>query len=283
MAVNTFLKEVWEARLIANFHKRSIMDLISTKPTSIEGSKVHFGSVGAVAIKDYTGSVDYDELNVGNVDLVFNKKKYFAIKVDDVDKIQAAGDLLDAHVVEASASMAEVIDTDGLKAIVDGALAANKLGNKDVHQRNAYDLIVDLGTKLNKAKASKTDRFAIIDAEYLGLLSKDPRFTNNPNILENGVVEGQKINGAQVIVSEELPSSTDGTRRAVIVLQRTGFGYGKQLDKIEALRLEGSFGDAVRGLCNYGATVLIGKSIATAMYKIVPVPAIEVKNITSAA
>ncbi|MCU4173433.1 hypothetical protein [Bacillus thuringiensis] len=40
MSVATFIPTIWEARLMANFHKRSIADLITTKPTKIECNKI---------------------------------------------------------------------------------------------------------------------------------------------------------------------------------------------------------------------------------------------------
>ncbi len=274
MAVTNFIPTIWEARLMANFHNRSLADVITTRPTEIRGNKIIFGTVGDVAVKNYAGSVEWDEIDVPKVELNFDQKKYFAFSLDDVDKIQAAGALIDPTVAEAAATLAEGIDTDVFSVISTGALSGNKLGAKQVHRKNAYDLIVDMATKLNKNKAPKNDRYVVIDSDLLGLLSKDVRFTPNPKILENGVVEGQTISGLQVCVSEELPKS--GGKTTIIALQKTASGYGKQIDEVEAMRLQGSFSDGVRGLVLYGRGVLRPNAIVTAQVEIVDEPATQV-------
>ena len=96
----------------------------------------------------------------------------------------------------------------------------------------------------------------IINSTYLGLLSKDDRFTKNYTILENGVVEGASINGSQLVVSEELPADK------YILAHKEAWVHGIQLSKIEALRLETTFADGVRGLQVSGAKVLRPKGIA---------------------
>ena len=63
-------------------------------------------------------------------------KKYFAFKVDDVDAVQAAGDLINAHTEEAAYSMQEEMD----KAVLTEALTTENVVERT--SENAYDLIV---------------------------------------------------------------------------------------------------------------------------------------------
>ena len=112
MAVTTFIPTIWEARLLAKFHERSVAELITTAPTKIEGNKIVFNKVSDVAIKDYSGSVAFDDLATSKVELDMDQKKYWAFKVDDVDAVQAAGDLIDPHVSEAGYGLQEA--TDGI-------------------------------------------------------------------------------------------------------------------------------------------------------------------------
>lgn len=272
MAFTTFLPNIWEARLIANFHNRSLAAKLTTKPTKVEGKSITFGSVGNITVNDYTGTVEYSELEIPETTLNLDQKKYFAFKVDDVDKVQAAGELVDAHTQEAAYTMAENIDTYVFSALANGA--GTKLGDVDVHKKNIYDTIVDMGTALSKKKVPKTDRYCIINAEILGLLSKDPRFTSNPTVLENGIVEGQKINNMQICVSEELPVASDRTK--LIAMHKTGLAYAQQIDEVEAMRLQDTFADAVRGLAVFGATVLKKTSVVTCNAQVVSAPADEV-------
>ena len=95
MAVTNFIPTIWEARLLAKFHERSVAELITTAPTKIEGNKIVFNKVSDVAIKEYSGEVGFDDLTTSKVELPMDVKKYWAFKVDDVDAVQAAGNLID--------------------------------------------------------------------------------------------------------------------------------------------------------------------------------------------
>ena len=70
------------------------------------------------------------------------------------------------------------------------------------------------------------------------------------------------VNGIQVVKTNLCPSNT------VIALSNIAVGYGKQIDKVEALRLQNSFSDAVRGLVSYGVKTLQGEGIAVLNYEI---------------
>lgn len=263
MAVTTFIPQVWEAKLLNNFHKASIADVITTPPTEIKGNKIVFNRVGDVAVKDYAGSVTFDELTTSAVELNMDQEKYFAFKVKDVDKVQAAGELVDSHTAEASSKLQETVDSYVL-GLYTGAHADNVIGNDTtpiaLDKTNVYDYIVDLGTKLSQKKVPMADRFVVVNYAVLGLLSKDDRFTRNPVVLENGVVEGQKINGMQVVVSEEIANVTG--KYKIVALHKSAIGYGKQLDQTEAMRLEGDFADGIRGLMVYGGEVIRPEAVA---------------------
>ena len=244
MAVTNFIPQVWEARLMAKFHERSVGQLITTAPTKIEGNKIIFNKVSDIALKDYEGSVSFDDLTTSKVELPMDVKKYWAFKVDDVDAVQSAGALIDPHVAEAGYGLQEATD----KLILDEALKTSHT----VTGEKAYDVIVKANTQLNKHKVPKSERYVIVNAEALEELHLDPRFTANYTILENGVIEGAKINGVQLVISEEL----NGGEFAIVVLHKSAIGFGKQLEETEAMRLQNAFADGVRGLQVCGVKTL---------------------------
>ena len=249
MAVTNFIPTIWEARLMAKFHERSVAELITTAPTKIEGNKIVFNKVSDVALKDYEGTVSFDDLQTSKVELNMDIEKYWAFKVDDVDAVQAAGNLIDPHVQEAGYGLQEATD----KLVLDEAL---KTANT-VTAEKVYDAIVKANTQLNKNKVPKSERYAVINSEALEDLNLDARFTANYTILENGIIEGANINGTQLVFSEELNSGAC----AVVVLHKSAIGFGKQLEKTEAMRLESSFADGVRGLQVCGKQTLRGEAV----------------------
>ncbi|MDK0717111.1 hypothetical protein P7A74_03400 [Clostridium perfringens] len=266
MSVTNFKTTLWEGGLLANFHSVSIAHLMSTAPTEINGEKVIFNRVANGNLKDYTGTIAWDDVNTTPIEMVFDQKKYFAFSLDDVDKAQLKADVMKPTLEEHGAILAETYDKNFFTVLAAGAKSENNIGSKSkkktVTPKEAYDYIVDLGTKLSKKKVPKADRFVTVDSEYLGLLSKDDRFTKNPNVLANGIVEGQKINGLQVMSSEELPDNT------IIAHHKSAIGSAKQLQKTEAMRLQGSFADGIRGLCVYGSKVLREEAISVLYYEL---------------
>lgn len=267
MSVDNFKKNIWEARLIANFHDVSIADVITTKPADVQGSKVIFNRAGAGSVKDYAGTIAWDAINTTPIEMLMAQKKYFAFSLDDVDKAQLAGDVIDATTKEHSDVLAETIDAYVLSQAVVGVKAANKIGLSGTPKTitkvtEAYDYIVDLGTALGKSKAPTSDRFVVINNDYLNLLQKDNRFTLNPEVLANGIVNNAKINGMTVVVCEEVGAGK------VVALHKSALGYGKQIDSLEAMRLQSAFADGVRGLCVYDSITLKEEGIAVLYYTI---------------
>ena len=249
MAITNFIPTIWEARLLAKFHERSVAEVITTAPTKIEGNKIIFNKVSDVAIKDYEGSVSFGDLTTSKVELPLDIKKYWAFKVDDVDAVQAAGALIDPHVAEAAAGLQEATDL----AVFTEALKTSN----EVTGEKAYDIIVKANTQLNKNKVPKSDRFIVINAEVLEDLQLDNRFTENYTILENGIMEGAKINGVQLVFSEELNAGS----YAILALHKSALGFGKQLQETEAMRLQNAFADGVRGLQVCGTKILREEAI----------------------
>ena len=252
MAVTNFIPSIWEARLLAKFHERSITDLITTAPTKVEGNKVIFNHVSDVSINQYTGTVNFEDLATSKVELTLNNKNYWAFKVDDVDAVQSAGDLIDPHVEEAGYGLQEATD----KFVLTEALKTSNTVTKGGSDK-AYDLIVKANTALNKKKVPKAQRYAVINAEVLEDLQLDSRFTLQYTILENGIIEGANINGTQLIFSEELNNGTF----AIVVFHKSAIGYAKQLEETEAMRLQNSFADGVRGLQVCGTKILREEAI----------------------
>lgn len=263
MAITNFIPTLWEARLLANFHDASVADVITTAPTQVfPGNKVTFNRVSSVTVKDYAGSVEYDGLTTPKVDLNLDQEKYFAFKASDVEQIQAAGELLDSTAAEAVASVQQEIDAFVLSQYTG---ATSTIGDDttpiSLDKTNAYDNIVDLGTLLSQNRVPRANRFVIINNAMLGLLSKDDRFTRIPEVLTNGVVNNATINGMTLVVSEDVANTT-GTKYKFMAVHQSAIGYAKQLDKIEAVRLQDDFADGVRGLYVYGATILRPEGMA---------------------
>lgn len=284
MAITTFIPEIWSARLLYALDKAHVAtNLVNRNYEGVianQGDTVHINSIGAVTVKDYTKNTniaDPEVLTTSDQTLDIDQAKYFNFQVDDVDKAQISGEIIDTAMGRSAYALADVSDAFLLKTIANGAASANKIGAKTtltaLTASNVYENIVKMRTLLDKANVPTTGRTIAVPPEVYALLLLDDRFAKSgsdsgQNALLNGMVG--RVAGFDVFMSNNCVSGTDGgsgsTAYFVITAQvAAATTYAEQVIKTEAYRMEKRFADAVKGLHVYGAKVTDGSQIA-AMY-----------------
>ena len=284
MAITTFIPEIWSARLLYALDKAHVAtNLVNRNYEGVianQGDTVHINSIGAVTVKDYaknTNIADPEVLTTSDQTLDIDQAKYFNFQVDDVDKAQISGEIIDTAMGRSAYALADVSDAFLLKTIANGAASANKIGAKAtltaLTASNVYENIVKMRTLLDKANVPTTGRTIVVPPEVYALLLMDDRFAKSgsdsgQNALLNGMVG--RVAGFDVFMSNNCVSGTDGgagsTPYFVITAQvAAATTYAEQIIKTEAYRMEKRFADAVKGLHVYGAKVTDGSQIA-AMY-----------------
>ena len=284
MAITTFIPELWSARLLYALEKSHVAtNLVNRNYEGVianQGDTVHINSIGAVTVKDYTRNsniADPEILTTADQTLDIDQAKYFNFQVDDVDKAQISGDIIDTAMGRSAYALADVSDAFLLKTIANGVASANKIGAKAnltaLTASNVYENIVKMRTLLDKANVPTTGRTIVVPPEVYALLLLDDRFAKSgsdsgQNALLNGMVG--RVAGFDVFMSNNCMSGTDGgsgsTPYFVITAQvAAATTYAEQIIKTEAYRMEKRFADAVKGLHVYGAKVTDGSQIA-AMY-----------------
>lgn len=281
MATTTFIPELWSARLLYALDKAHVAtNLVNREYQGIianQGDTVHINSIGAITVKDYTKNTDIadpDALTTTEQTLVIDQCKYFNFQVDDVDNVQAAGDLIDTAMGRAAYSLADVADAYLLKTIAAGAASGNTVGAASapiaLTAANVYENIVKLRTKLDKANVPNPGRTIVVPPEVYALLLMDDRFAKSDaaagqSALLNGEVG--RVAGFTVYMSNNVRTGT-GTDTGktpyfeITAQVSTATTYAEQIIKTDAYRLEKRFADAVKGLHVYGAKVTDGSQIA---------------------
>ena len=284
MAITTFIPELWSARLLYALDNAHVAtNLVNRNYEGVianQGDTVHINSIGAVTVKDYTKNsniADPEVLTTADQTLDIDQAKYFNFQVDDVDKAQISGEIIDTAMGRSAYALADVSDAFLLKTIANGVASANKIGAKAtltaLTASNVYENIVKMRTLLDKANVPTTGRTIVVPPEVYALLLLDDRFAKSgsdsgQNALLNGMVG--RVAGFDVFMSNNCVSGTDGgsgsTAYFVITAQvASATTYAEQIIKTEAYRMEKRFADAVKGLHVYGAKVTDGSQIA-AMY-----------------
>ena len=221
-----------------------------------------------------------EEAATTSTTLSIDQGNYFAFRVHDVDKVQAAGDFQGPATQAAAIGLRDNADKYLAGILKDGALAANKLGTLQVvnddpakaggSQTTAFKTLVLLSEKLNAQSVPTAGRYVVVGPKTYSALLMDPRFTRvdasgTADGLRNAIV-GRAV-GFDVLVSNNAPSTAG--RELAIAGVPDAFAFASQLVETEALRDQDHFGDIVRGLNVYGAAVARPEGIATADINIV--------------
>lgn len=272
MAITSFIPNVWSARLLDNLNKNLVFAQLCNRNYEGEiqqfGDTVHITNLTDITVKSYTANVDIadpDQLTTGDTPLVIDHGTYFNFYLNDVDKAQARGDLMDAAMRSASYKMAD--DTDSYIINTLSAATSTSKGNaksvSNITPADAYGLVVDIKTALDKAHVPLADRWLAVDPAFEGLMLKDSRFIQASNAGENRLQNGAvaRAAGFNIYVSGNLSGDIyAGIPDAVT--------FAQQIAKVEAYRREKGFDDGVKGLSLCGAKVLREKGIYKLSYTI---------------
>lgn len=272
MAITTFIPELWSARLLENLRKNHVAtNLVNTDYEGMitgQGDTVHINSIGDIQIKNYTKNTDMaspDDLATTDQTLVISEAKYFNFQVDDIDKVQASGELVDVAMGNASYGLADVADQYLYATMASGANSANKLATVQLTASNIYQKIIELRTLLDKANVPTAGRAISIPPEAYALLLQDSRFVAGGGAqaeatVRNGLVGN--VAGFAVYETNNLPYDTGKQEYSIIASVPSATTYAEQIVKTEAYRMEKRFADGVKGLHVYGAKVVNGKALA---------------------
>lgn len=258
-----FIPEVWSKKLQAKFYKATVFGEIANTDWEGEingqGSRVMIRVRPTITIGDYTvnGNISYQDLQDDKIELLIDKAKYYAFKVDDVDAAQSDIRIINECTTDASEQMKITIDSQVLGNVYADATTA--MASQQVTKTNVLDWIVDLGTELDELNVPENGRWLVIPPWIAGMIKKsdlkDASLSGDgTSIMRNGRLG--MIDRFTLYSSNNLAGSdTVGTPRHCIAGTKHAISFASQYVKTETLRLQTSFGDAIRGLNVYGFKV----------------------------
>lgn len=277
MAITSFIPELWAARLLANLDKVHVATAFVNRDYEGEirqmGDTVHINSLGAITIGTYSPNTDMspaETLSTTDQELQIDQAKYFNFQVDDVDKVQAAGEIVDTATQRAAYGLVDVSDAFIFNTISNAATGSNVIGTAAAPialtggspASTAYAELLKLRTIMAVNNVpSDTWRIAA-PPEFIALLLGDSKFVaagvgGAEDRLVNGYVG--RAAGFDIYESNNLPTTTSGSGtsavKGMVVLAAPAFAttYAEQIVSVEAYRPELRFADAVKGLHVYGA------------------------------
>jgi hypothetical protein len=299
MAINNFKPAVWSSMILGALEKNLVFGGPMVVNDDYEGEIAGPGNVvkitqfGDPTIQNYTpnASINYANLNDAGLDLVIDQAKYFAFKIDDVDRRQAAGDMQEYLETRASYKLADTTD-QYLASMYTGVSAANVLpgttatsssltsgnyltpqpyGGTGSHPADFYtQVILPLKVRLTQSNVPMAGRYCIVPAWAEALLEQTQAFISvtdmqgQPSeVFQEGFIG--RVGGFNILVSNNAVEY-DTVHGAYVVQagHPMAVTFGEQIVQTEALRLQTSFSDAVRGLHVYGGKLVRPDAIAVA-------------------
>ncbi|MEU0979030.1 P22 coat protein - protein 5 domain protein [Streptomyces griseus] len=279
MSINNFKPEIWSAQLLTALRASLVYaqpQLVNTNyegEISSRGQSLHITTIGDPTIFDYDAgdTLNYEDVETAGVDLVIDQGKAFAFKLDDVDKAQALVNPMGQMAQNAAYGLRDRADAY-VASLYTGVAGANVVGSTGSPislstATDAYDkVLVPLRTKLDRANVPTEGRYFVGSPEFEGALLRDDRFvrvdaSGNEQGLRNGMTG--RAAGFDILKSNNTPNPTS----SVQVMQAGYPGaitYAEQILETEALRLQSTIADAIRGLHVYGAKLLRPTGIAVA-------------------
>ena len=119
MAITNFIPELWSAAVLKPFQKvlvwgqPGVVNRDYEGEITQQGDTVHVTSIADPTIRPYDKNTDLTEEDVADDsdDLLIDQGDYFDFRVNDIDKVQAAGNFESAALQQAGYGMAKKVDT----------------------------------------------------------------------------------------------------------------------------------------------------------------------------
>jgi hypothetical protein len=280
MGLENFVPELWSDRLFVALRKTLVFNGLVNKDYEGQirnyGDTVHINEIGPVTVNSYAkhGTLTYETLDSAQKTLLIDQISSFSFKIDDIDKAQTNPKLMDGAMNDAAYRIADTIDAfiAGLYAGAGVTGSATYIGSAassvSVSSGNVIETITYAGRYLSEKNVPQENRWCAIPpwlhqkillAEIGGVSATAVPKVFDDGTLVNGFI-GQAL-GFNLVVSNNV--SNNGTQYRVMCGNRSAISFAGQVTTVEALRLETTFADAVRGLYVYGAKVVNPDALCT--------------------
>jgi len=299
----TFIPVLWSTKLIEKFYASTVLAAISNTDYEGEiknkGDTVVIRTKPSITIKDYRadGLLEIERPSSNIVELKIEYGKYFNLILDDVYEVQSDLNMMNMWSDDAAQQFKLVVDREILASLLGQAHPANRGVAAGIISQNInlgvtgapiqivarnpaavagkveiVDLLVRLGQVLDEQNIPENGRWIVVPAWISSQIKmselRDASLTGDgTSILRNGRLG--MIDRFTIYVSNLLPSGTAAGLAAgewvIYAGTQHGLTFASQINNVETLRSEMTFGQLLRGLQVYGYKVLDGTALAQAI------------------
>jgi hypothetical protein len=263
MAIDNFIPEVWAAGVTQSFiANQVVIPTLNTQYSgeATRGNTVHIINATTPTITDYAAagrSITAEALADTEVQLLINQERAFSVNVDDVDRVQAAGEF-NAWTEAAGRALAEDAEEYVLTQMFTGASNANAGSVVVDTAAEAKTAIRQIRKTMATNKVPANGRFVVVNPDFADLLLQDlsdVSTAGSSSELRDGAI--LRLYGMDVIESPLTGQATP----AAIGYHQDMVAFVNQVENVESLRNPTKFADIVRGLNVYGAKVVKSEAV----------------------
>jgi hypothetical protein len=114
--VSGLIPAVWSASILRGFEKASVFTHCLSRLYQGDikvGNVVKVPRIGAVSVRPYELRIPiiYDDIDADTIDIPIDQQTYFGLRCEDIERVQAMPDFLDAAVKNAAYALRDTIDT----------------------------------------------------------------------------------------------------------------------------------------------------------------------------
>lgn len=264
MSFDKFIPAVWSSQILRDREKQSVAIKNCNREyegdISEAGDRVKINTVGRPTIADYvkdSTTITPENLSGASTELIVDQSKYFCFEVDDIDKRQAKGNIIEALKAEAAAGLSDVVDSFifGKYAEAGKTIAASSITSVTI-----ISTVMSALEQLWKNNVPKNEPVVleVTPSFYTKMvLGHILQAEQNNMSIESGYVG--KFASFEVFMSNNIYSS--GGYDYCFARTKKAIAYAGNITKTEAFRPQNSFSDAIKGLDVFGAKVVRPKEL----------------------
>lgn len=269
MSYNNFIPTVWAEAIERDLARKAVFaeDCNQKYEGNVQkmGDSVRILGVGKPTITKQVGGEivlqDPEKVADTSVTMLINRIAYFNYMVDDIDKRQAAGGVMEALSEESSEGLANAMDVDIAALAADKGAVKLYGSTKSITADNVLDTLDEAVQKLQENDVPADAKIvATVPPWYLTLLRKayERLDTDNSQMLKNG--RAGRYNNVIIKMSNNVNAISGGGSNIMVRTQRA-LAFANPLTHTEPYRPEKRFSDAVKGFCLYGTKIVRPKEL----------------------
>jgi len=255
-------KTIWSNRTITNFDTKTVFGAVTNREYDGDariGQTVKINTMGDIYLSDYklaitAGAMTSSDFDMVSQSLAIDQWFYINKRVDNLSKIWGNADQFEKLVNRSADAIAKHVDSY-VASLHTGFTKSGSFGT-DTSSAYVFDQVANIATALmnNGVPVHEGNCFVIVPPEAATAMAKDSRFVQHLTYLQNGIVDGGKVNNLNVYVSLNCPTSASGYW--YIGGHPSAWALAVAIQDVRTIANPEMFGDLFQAEIVYGAKII---------------------------